>query len=927
MRIKLFLLLLILAVMPIAAQTEIKGTVVDADNGLPVSGATILLDSGAAATAGPNGDFLISNAKPGIDKLTVLAYGYEDFALEVNLTLNKVAELGELKLVRSKGQAGRDEDLVILDEQQMEDEEGNDQSIGMLSGSSDNIYYSTANYDFSVMRFRLRGYDSEYSQMFINGVQITDAIRGRFSYSMLGGMNQAFKRRTVDLGINNSSFTLGEIGGATNIMTSAKDYAPGFRGNLSYTNSAYTTRAMIQYSTGLNEHGWAFSLQAIGRYSKEGIIEGTFYHSGGLFASLEKVFNPRHSLGITIWGAPTQRATSSATYEEVYELVGTHMYNPNWGYQNGDKRSAKIVESFDPTAIINWVWKPKQGTELNTGAGLRYSMYSSSALNWYNAADPRPDYYRYLPSYYKENQEAFDLYTNMWKYNTPYPEEGFEADWDNQNGVRQINWDRLYMTNYLSKNESEKLGTPYRGSTYIIENRHSNQKNFYFNSTLNHRLNSVMTLQAGVGFNYTQATYYKTMRDLLGGDYWTDTDQFAERDFPGSEEMLQNDLNNPNRKIYKDDKFGYNYDINSIIANMWIQNSLDLCHFSLNYGVRGSYTQYQRDGKMRNGRSPLNSFGKGDMHRFGNAMVKAGAVYKVDGHNFFTLNASFGSRAPMANNVYIAPRVKDDVIADLENEKVLSADLSYSFNFNRVRGMITGYWTNIYDATQRSSFYDDNFSTFTNYVMTGVNKTHKGIELGIAVKVTSDFTVSAAGTFSRYQYKNRPKGTRSFENGVRADTTQTVYLKNFYVGGTPQTAFNVALNYNAPHRWYFELNGTFLTDAYIDLSPIRHEYMPNLASFVGAENYEQKVKEITNQEKLRNAFVLNASVGKVVNINRNSSLNINVSVNNLLNKRDIQTGGYQQSRFDFKGYDVSKYPNRYYYAQGIRIYANIGVRF
>lgn len=55
---------------------------------------------------------------------------------------------------------------------------------------------------------------------------------------------------------------------------------------------------------------------------------------------------------------------------------------------------------------------------------------------------------------------------------------------------------------------------------------------FAFNSTLNHRLNEYMTLQGGVGFNYTKATYYKTMRDLLGGEYWTDTDKFTERDYP-----------------------------------------------------------------------------------------------------------------------------------------------------------------------------------------------------------------------------------------------------------------------------------------------------------------------------------------------------------------------------------------------------------
>lgn len=163
---------------------------------------------------------------------------------------------------------------------------------------------------------------------------------------------------------------------------------------------------------------------------------------------------------------------------------------------------------------------------------------------------------------------------------------------------------------------------------------------------------------------------------------------------------------------------------------------------------------------------------------------------------------------------------------------------------------------------------------------------------------------------------------------MQADTTQTVYLKNFYVGGTPQTAGSLSINYNAPHMWFFEVNGTWMGDSYIDLSPIRHEAMPGLASFVeNKEQYIEKVKEITNQEKLRDAFLLNLSVGKVVYINRKVSMNFNLSINNLLNKKNIQTGGYQQSRFDYRDYNVNKYPSRFYYSQGIRIFANVGVRF
>ena len=38
--------------------------------------------------------------------------------------------------------------------------------------------------------------------------------------------------------------------------------------------------------------------------------------------------------------------------EEAYYLANSHYYNPNWGYQNGEKRNARIVRQFEPSAIL-----------------------------------------------------------------------------------------------------------------------------------------------------------------------------------------------------------------------------------------------------------------------------------------------------------------------------------------------------------------------------------------------------------------------------------------------------------------------------------------------------------------------------------------------------------------------------------------------
>ena len=896
MRIKLLLLISLLAVFQTLAQSSgLHGVVVDARNGQPLAGATIILaEQDITVTTGPNGDFQISSASPGVGDLLVLCAGYDDWSSQVEITNGVIHDMGKILLESQStyyAGFGGDEDLMI-DESQLEDEEGNSQTIGLLSGASDDVFYQAASWDFSVMRFRLRGYDSEYSETYINGVNFNEPARGRFNYSMLGGLNQAFRNKNVGIGLESTSFGFGQIGGATNINTFARDYAPGLRASIAYTNGNYYARGMVTYATGLNSKGWALTVSAVGRYSDEGIYPGTFYHSGGYFLSAQKVFNDRHSLSLTTFGAPTQRSNNSATYEEAYDLSGSNLYNPNWGYMpDGDKRTARVVESFDPTAILNWLWTPNNNVSLNTGVAVRKSYYSSSALQWYNAADPRPDYYRYLPSYY-EDESTKALYTDLWQ---------------NDENYRQVNWGSLYQTNYLNNYESDLTGVE-KGSSYILEKRHSNQFNVLFNSTLNMRLNDYMTLQGGIGLNYTRA--------------------FAERDFPENDMMLQNDLNNPNRRVLKGDRFGYDYDINSISANAWLQNVINLPHWDINYGFRIGYTQFQRDGKMRNGRAPENSYGKGEMHQFDNAMFKAGATYKLDGRNSFRIHAAYGTKAPTFEQSYISPRIKDDAITGLSNARILSGDIAYAFNYRNFKGTITGFWTNIYDDTERTSFYDDQFSTFMNYVLTGVNKTYKGVEIGLAYKITPSLTVNFAGTYSRYQYKNRPTGTRSYENGSMPDTTQIVYLKNFYVSGTPQQAYSLGFDYVAPGMWFFNVTGVWMGDSYVDLSPIRHEAMPGLWTTVSSEEeLQRRIEGITRQEKLNDAFVLNLSIGKLIYLNRTASLNLNLNIDNVLNNRNIQTGGYQQGRFDYTNYTTTRYPNKYYYAQGIKIYFTMGVRF
>lgn len=936
-RIQITLMILLCLVAPTLADTGLKGTVIDAQTGKAVSDANILLrDQAIFVVSGQDGVFTISNAAPGTDVLEIIASGYEDAYVDVTLTDGMTRNLGDIKMTPAGFTASPlDSDDFLFDEEELLDDEGIGQSIGTIQGATDDIYYQAANYDFSTMRFRMRGYDQNWQTGYVNGFNMNDAMRGRFNFSMFGGMtSSAFRNRTTEIGQAVAPYGYGSIGGSNNVTTYASEYAPGWRGNLSYTNSNYMLRAMLQYATGLNKHGWAFTASIIGRYAPEGVIEGTFYNSFGYFLSLQKVFNDKHSLNLSTWGAPTQRATNAAATQEAYDLAGSNLYNPSWGYLNGEKKSARIVESFDPSVMLNWIWKPKMGTKLNTGLAFRSNNYSSSALNWYQAADPRPDYYRNLPSYFKPTvteEEDPDLYAAQ------LAQQQYVADWwGGAKSHRQINWDQIYQTNLLNRDQYDRNPELVGQSTYILEDRHSNFNSYMLNSNLDHRLSDILTLQGGVSVNFTDAHYYKTIRDLLGGEYWRDIDNFSERDFAGDVNIMQNDLDNPDRKVYKGDKFGYNYYIRNINTRAWLQNQIVTRHWNVNYAAEFSYTNFWRRGMMRNGRAPGGiddegnplpmSKGKGKNHEFFNFGVKAGATYKLDGRNYFTGHVGYGTRAPLPNDAYVSPRTKDTQMGDLKSERYLAADLGYTWNYKNFRGSLTGFYTRMWDGMKRTGFYDYELNSFMNYAMSGIATEYKGLELGIEYKILSNLSVSAAGTIADYTYKNDPMGVRSYENGSEADVLKRVYLKNYHVGGTPQQVASFAVNYNIK-QWFFELNAQWFGDAYFELSPTRHEEMPGLWKFCfSEEEYIQRRDEITRQDKLNSEWVMNLSIGKII-YTKFGSINFNLSVNNMLNNRNIQTGGWQEGKFDYTNYDVNKFPNKIWYAQGIRVFFNVGIRF
>jgi hypothetical protein len=327
---------------------------------------------------------------------------------------------------------------------------------------------------------------------------------------------------------------------------------------------------------------------------------------------------------------------------------------------------------------------------------------------------------------------------------------------------------------------------------------------------------------------------------------------------------------------------------------------------------------------MKNGRFQNNSLGDSEKSNFENFGVKGGGVWKISGRHYVDGNLSYLTRAPFFRYSYISPRTSNRLIPNLSSEKVLSADLNYNIRTPFVKARLTGYYTKFMDQNELKSFFHDTYQTFINYSMIGIDKEHKGIELGAEIKVSPTITISTALALGAYKYTSRPKVTITQDNSDSLlAQDQVVYIKNFFISGTPQTAAMLGVRYASPKYWFLGGNVSYFADSYLDFNPERR----TAETLSGLEPGDPLRELITQQEGLPSAYLVDVNIGKSWRIDYKYFINLNFQVTNLLDNTNFKTGGYEQLRYAGTAESQSKFPPRYYYAFGRTYYLILGFRF
>lgn len=811
--------------------------------------------------------------------------------------------------------------LFIINDDGGDDNANQVQNVSGLLQSSKDVYARMVGFNFSFARFRMRGYDSDANIVLMEGMPMNDPESGNAIWAYWGGLNDVTRYPEVQTGITGSHSTFGGILGYTNVSLRASSKQPGTRVSYAATNRTYYHRLMFTHNTGWINNKWAFSFSASGRYSKEGYVDGTFFRGYSYFGAVERKISDKHSVNLAILGAPTIQGRQGIAVQEAYDLTGNNYYNPYWGYQTDPstgeqvKRNARVRNNHVPYLILSDELKLNAKSRLSTSVYYQFGRTGNTNLNWNNAADPRPDYYRNLPSYSYNGgyTETGDAMTSLWSANDPT--------------TTQLDFDQMYFANSKNLHTVENAngsGTDVTGnrSKYIIEEYRVDPRKVGIYSVYNSQLSEKLHLTAGVNaYNY-KSKNYRVIKDLLGGDFWLDVDQFAERDF-ADPEIAMNDLSTPNKIVKEGDIFSYDYDIHVQYAELFSNLDFKLTKKLDGYaGISLNGTQFWRDGKMQNGKFPDNSYGASEKLKFLNYGAKAGLVYKLTGRHLITGNFLYQTKAPYARNAYISPRTRDQVVDNLKSSQILSGDINYIVRYPKLKARATYFYTQYNNQTWARSFYHDEYRNFVNYIMTGVDKLYQGVEIGAEGNVTSTITLSGAFTTGVFIYNSRPMATITVDNSLEElAKDKTIYLKNFRIGNGPQTAATVGIKYSSPKYWFIGVNANYVADIYLDPNPDRR----TLEALDGYVDTDPQVEEIIAPEKLENGYAVNMFVGYSYRMKTGNYIRFNVNINNLTNNKSFVSGGFEQLRYDVT--DIDKFPPKYGYAYGLSYFAMISYIF
>ncbi|MEM1324537.1 MAG: carboxypeptidase-like regulatory domain-containing protein [Bacteroidota bacterium] len=791
----------------------VNGTIVDAETGEPLIGASVLVTNTTTGTITDfEGNFELNVKQTGDYTLLVTYTGYADKGVDVvggttqlgNIAMdfNSVGLKG-VELIASIAKDRRTPVAVsTLKGEQIEALVGNQEFPEVLR-KTPSIYVTKEGGGFGDARINVRGFDQTNVAVMVNGIPVNDMENGWVYWSNWAGLSDVTSTMQIQRGLGASKLAVPSVGGSINIITDAAKLKSGGTVTASIGNDGYQKYGFA-LSSGLLDNGWAFTMQ--GTHTRgDGYIDGTEFRAFSYFGSVSKVFNDKHTLTMTALGAPqTHHQRTLGRFDNVFlrtfvdpddpnnedPTTGVGIrFNPNWGTLNGEEFSFRKNFYHKPKAFINHYWN------INSNMELKTSLYAS--YGWGGGTGPRGRI-RTPGSVFSSfggfgrgihNQEGQVRWDDLVAYNQGQVVDGFGDAKEQLDGEYVVTADgRVYGDDRTDQ-----------GSGFIRRASMNNHSWYGGLSTLTADLNPNLNLVAGVDARYYKGEHFRRLENLLGADaYLSRSDDNNPQNFV--REPSPAEFGNFYDPSYKDGNNVINYWNDGLVS--WLGLFTQLEHttdkLSAFISLSGSNQGFKRIDYFNYLDSDPER--ETDWQNFWGGTAKLGVNYNInENHNVF-VNAGAFSRQPLFDNVFL--NFRNDINEQIENQQITAFEAGYGLRSQYLDMNVNYYYTNwgnrqfdrfvtiIDEATQEE--FD------AQALFRGVDQRHQGIELELTARIAKGFEINGMASLGDWEYTNNfTSDITNTDTGEKVGV-ETLFAEGLKVGDAAQTTASIGAAYRAP---------------------------------------------------------------------------------------------------------------------------------
>lgn len=767
------------------AQSTLTGKVIDGEMNAPLPGANVIVNGTSnGATTDFEGNFTIT-AQSGSGEIIISYVGFEsktlpfngdtDFGsivLNLDNTLDEVVVVGTGIIDLAEGRKTPVAVSTIRGKDIQLKATGNVE-FGESMKNTPSVYVSNQAGGFGDSQIFLRGFDQTNTAYLLNGQPINGMEDGNMYWSNWSGMSDVANAVQVQRGLGSSKLAISSVGGTVNIVSKTTDKRKGGFVRFLTGNDSYM-KGTINYNSGINDKGWAFSVlvdhwQAHRKYSI-----GTAGQGQNYMISVGYKPNENNTFNFLLTGAPQWHDQNFSEDLEFYEAYGEKA-NDNSGFYEGERFTERRNFYHKPVANLNWDWKIKDGLDLST---VLYASWGRGGGTG-NLGRGRI-----------RNQDVGIFGLNE----------------------REINFDAIQDNNIAT---ADANGNGNFGDSYLRRASMNNHNWYGLLSNLNIETSENWSFNIGFDGRTYNGIHFRQLVDTFGLNGYVDNFRIPERpnDYVISETFEANPWTTLFDFADDDQRYDRNYEevINYLGAFGQAEYSKD--DFSVFIQAALSTQSYQREGFFGGVGDGL---GKSEKLSKTGYQVKGGASYNIDSNHSVFANAGTFSRQPYLDNVFANIRYSNALVdPEIDNEEILGLEAGYRFKNDVLRINVDAYrteWGNRFVSVGTNLPMDE----FGIYRFTDVTQIHQGVEFDFEYRpIAAGWSLRGYGSLGNWKYEgDTPYTLQNDDTGDFLVTDGNLELTDVKIGNAPQTSFGVGFRADVCEGLSVDMDYNIFTDLY-----------------------------------------------------------------------------------------------------------------